>query len=62
MPAYIVFTQTKTLDPKEPGIYWAGIRDGRFTKALSLKAWLSLDSNGIDSCGGPRLEMRDDYP
>lgn len=27
MSAYIVFTRTKTLDPKELEIYWAGIRE-----------------------------------
>lgn len=26
MPAYIVFTRTRTLDQKELEIYWAGIR------------------------------------
>ena len=27
MPAYIVFTRTKTLDQKELEAYWAGIKD-----------------------------------
>ena len=27
MPAYIVFTRTKTLDRKELETYWAGIKD-----------------------------------